>query len=243
MSRLSLLKHVEVVLVRPTHPGNMGAVARAMHNMGLSRLVLVAPASDPLGPEARAMAHRSFHLLEAARVVASLGEAVGHCGLVVGTTGKKPRRQPRPVDVRAAAPEILAYGERNRVALVFGPEATGLTTAEMALCHRLVTVPAAPENPSLNLAQAVLLVGYELRRAAQEEGPAPKRALASARELEGFYEHMARVLLEIGFLKPPADAAAFRALRRIFSRADLSAREVRMLRGIFRQVQWALRNR
>ena len=234
---------VRFVLVRPGSGGNVGAAARAMKNMGFRSLDLVEPRSfDPC--EARRLAHNATDVLGRARHLPTLAAAVADCRWVVGTTrrvGRRRRPTLSPRDFARVASEDQT--ERRPLAVVFGPEEDGLGAPELALCHDVVRIPAHPLQPSLNLAQALLLVAYELRladpRAAAET---PRRVLApeaSAAELEQFYAHLEAALLAVQFVRPDTAPHRMLALRRLLGRARPQPAEVRLLRGICRQVLWA----
>ncbi|HEX6737074.1 MAG TPA: TrmH family RNA methyltransferase [Vicinamibacteria bacterium] len=235
------LNDVDVVLVRPARPANVAAACRALKNMGLSRLTLVGMTPGDIPIEARALAYGAWDLLDGARSVASLEEAVAEVVTVVGTTGRDtPGAQPaRELASRAAS---LAGG--GRLALVFGPESTGLTRRELALCHHTVHVPTSPEHPSLNLAQAVLLLAYELRLAALAGAPGaaaprPRVGAATAGDMEQALGELRTALLAIGYLNPANPEAILAELRQILVRAAVTPREVTLLRGMARQIAWA----
>ncbi len=232
-----LLKRIEIVLVRPLRPGNIGAAARAMKNMGFSRLVLV-DSTDHCSSEAHQMAYGAKEILEGARVVKTLAQAVSTAGLVVGTTVRHHKGYGRLMPLPNLVPEILSYATRQRVTVVFGSERTGLTNDEIALCQRLVVIPTAPVFPSLNLAQAVMVVLYELWKGSSQRIRVPDRKLALSRELEHFYQDLEQLLSAIGFVKGRQGRFILADLRRIFGRAGLDSREVRILRGILRQIRW-----
>ena len=239
-----ILDQVAVVLVEPQSAGNVGASARALHNMGLSSLVLVRPV-DVDDPDARRMAMGGIEVLRGARQVDSLAEAIAGAGLTIATTRRAGKNRGPVLDIRDAAGrarDVAAAG--NQVALVFGREDSGLTTAELDACHLLSRIPAAPDYPSLNLAQAVLIAVYELWRAIQVGGDSrDRRQLATARETEALFRQMASILEEIGFLNPQNPDEIMHALRRLLGRAAMDPREVRILRGVFRQARWAARRR
>ncbi len=224
-----------VVLVGPQGPRNIGAVCRVMRNFGYSDLRLVRPACDHRSLAARYAAVRSQDLLDRARVCQGLGEAVADCRLVLGTTRRSGKnRQQCLLPDRLAG---MAAGVAGRVALVFGREDNGLSNAELQRCHRLVTIPTDPHFPSMNLAQAVAVCLYETAKArflppAVEQREPP----AMAGEVEGMYAHMRRVLLAIGYLNPQNPDHILQTYRRIFGRALLSSREVRVLRGLWHAV-------
>jgi tRNA/rRNA methyltransferase len=235
----SLLDRVAIVLVEPREPGNIGAAARAMANMGLGRLVLVRP-PEFLVPGAFRMALAARPILEGAVVAADLAGALAGFGFVAGTTRRAGAGRRGRVTPRALAAELPALAGANDVALLFGREESGLTNEELQYCQRLVTIPASAAFGSLNLAQSVLLLAYEIFLASETpvgEAAAPRRRAPTA-DLEGLYGQMERVLLEIGYLHPENPARMMRVFRRLIGRAGPDEREVRALRGIFRQVSW-----
>jgi tRNA (cytidine32/uridine32-2'-O)-methyltransferase len=233
---------IRIVLVGTQHPGNMGAAARAMKTMGLTRLLLVAPERSP-GHEAFAMAAGADDVLGEALRYDGLADAVADCSLVLGCTARSRRVQLPELDPREAAARAVAdAGAGRTVALVFGRERTGLTNEELQLCHAAVHIPADPGYSSLNLAAAVQVVAYELRLAllaaagaalAAYAGPAP----ATHAQLEGFFAQLAETLEAIDFHKGRAPESALRKLRRLYMRARPSAAEVRLLRGVLADAQ------
>lgn len=233
---------IRIVLVGPQHPGNIGSAARAMMTMGLGDLAMVAPECFP-DRQANAMAAGADALLDSARVVSTLAEALADCRLVLGCTARSryvalPERSPR-----AAAHELLAASVAAPVALVFGRERTGLTNEELQQCHGAVHIPSVPEFSSLNLAAAVQVLCYELRVAALE-GEASVSLVASEPkaddndepashgELEGMFGHLDRALNAIDFHKGRPSQMVMQRLRRLFMRAQLEKREVRIVHGI-----------
>jgi tRNA/rRNA methyltransferase len=231
------LTSLRIVLVRPRYSGNIGAVARAMRNMGINDLALVNP-SQLCRNAADTMAVHARDVLDMMQVHSSLRAAVADCGLVVGTTCRPGLYRDGALTLRALAPHILAAATANRVALVFGPEDSGLSNDDLRLCHRLVTIPTDPGYTSLNVAQAALLCCYEVFIAAQEEAAAPSRPLAMAERQELMYEKLKRALLKIGFLHGDNPDHIMFALRRILGRAGLEDRDVRILLGMARQIEW-----
>ena len=234
----SALHRLRIVLVEPTHPGNIGATARAMKAMGLDRLCLVAPARFP-SAEATARAAGADDVLHEARVVGSVDEALAGCGLVLGTTARARRIEWPVVDVREGARRAVAQAVETPVAVLFGRERSGLTNAEIDRCHALVRIPAAARFSSLNVAAAVQIVAYEMRLAAGGASvvPAdPEAPSATADELEGFYRHLEATLVRIGYLDPAAPKLLMRRLRRLFSRAGPDRAEINILRGILTAV-------
>jgi tRNA (cytidine32/uridine32-2'-O)-methyltransferase len=231
---------IRVVLVSPSHPGNIGAVARAMKNMALEELVLVRPRQFP-DPEATARASGAHDVLGAARVVGTLAEALRGCGFVAATTSRERDQYFRVLDVREAAPRIVTEALRAPTAVVFGAERTGLTNEELETAHVLIRIPASDAYASLNLAMAVQVVAYELFRArgvavpAAAPGAAP---LASAADMQRLFEHLAQVLEEIDFRDRTQSGTHLMArIRRFLQRAELDENEVNILRGILTAVQ------
>lgn len=236
------LARVDVVLVRPARPANVAAACRALKNMGLRSLAIVDPPEGLDQPEARALAYGAWDVLDAAVRAASLRAAVAGCTLVAGTSGRPYAGAWTP---RRLAMEAPARSGGGRLAVVFGPEASGLSDDELAQCHVRVHIPSDPGHPSLNLAQAVLVIAYELRLAAtgtdtaaiEAEGAAAERA--SAGELEAALDDLRRALLEIGYLSRANPDAVLSEWRALIARAGPTPREITLLRGLARQVQWA----
>lgn len=234
-----------IVLVRPREEGNVGAVCRAMANMGLAELRLVEPAAE-LGGVARAFAVGARDVLEGARRCATFEEAIAPFGRVVGTTSARDRRLPVPVVAPRELPALLALDPpATPTVLVFGSEVGGLTNEELAACDPVVTVPCAPAQPTLNLAQAVLIVAYELYvgTGAGAAGPRAETEVAPpapAAAVEGLFGHLRTVLREVGFERDRTFPGVMRDLRRLAARARPSEREVTLLRGILRRIQNAL---
>jgi TrmH family RNA methyltransferase len=233
---------IRIVLVAPSHPGNIGAAARAMKNMALDELVLVNPKQFP-DAEATARASGAVDVLAAARVVPTLAQALAGCGFVAATTSRDRDQYFRIVDVRDAAARIVAESRRGPAAVVFGAERTGLTNEELETAHALIRIPASAVYPSLNLGMAVQLVTYELYRArgAAPPGPPtepPDAPLAAPEEMERLYGHLAQVLEEIDFRdRTQSGTHLMGRIRRFLQRAELDHNEVSILRGILTAVQ------
>jgi TrmH family RNA methyltransferase len=229
---------IRFILVATRHPGNIGAAARAMKTMGQGGLWLVAPECFPHA-EATARASGADDVLARARVVATLAEAVADCGLVLGTSARLRSQYFWPVlTPREAAPRLAAAGAAGEAAIVFGTERTGLSNADFDLCNGLVNIPSNPEYESLNLAQAVQILAYELRCAAGAAPREPRRAaLAPVAELERLRAHAGEVLTAIDFTDRRGGPHLLRRLARIFGRAALDQEEVNILRGILTAVQ------
>jgi tRNA (cytidine32/uridine32-2'-O)-methyltransferase len=236
MSNDSRLARIRVVLVEPSHPGNIGGAARALKTMGLAQLALVQPRRFP-DPQAEWRAAGAQDVLDAATVHDSLAAAIADCHWVVGT-GMLARRIPWPVrDATDAAAEILALPVEVRVAIVFGRETSGLTNDELQHCHCHLQIPANPEYGSLNLAMAVQVVAYEIYRQSQlrpaEAEPVPwDRPLATTSHVDGLLQHLESALVASRFLDPRNPGQTMTRLRRLFTRVALDETEVQILRGM-----------
>lgn len=232
------LKNICVVLVEPQGPRNIGSVCRAMLNFGIEDLRLVNPQTDHTVHEARQMAVNATTLLERARLYPSLGEALADCTLCYGTTRRFGKYREDLIHPDEAANLLLPETDTGRVALVFGREDKGLHTAELDLCQRFVTIPTDEGLPSMNLAQAVLVCLYEINKAKGGlSGLTHGRTqLASNENLEAMYRHMKQSLTDVEFLNPQNPDHIMRSFRRIFGRAGLNEREVRILQGLWSQM-------
>jgi tRNA/rRNA methyltransferase len=237
MSPPAALDQVRIVLLHTSHPGNIGATARAMKTMGLSRLCLVRPKFFP-HPDAEALAAGGLDVLQRATVCETLDDALTGTVLAVASTARSRDLPHEAVDCREACRRLLVEAQTGDVALVFGAERTGLTIEEVSRCQLLATIDAHSEYPSLNLAQAVQVFAYELRMHA---GIASQAAVSSTpatyEQLEGFYSQLEKVLREIEFLDARHPGRMMRRLRRLFARARLEQEEVNILRGVLRAIQ------
>jgi tRNA/rRNA methyltransferase len=231
------LARIRIVLVRTRHPGNIGAAARAMLTMGLTRLVLVAPHRFP-DAEAVALATGATGILDAASVVTSLDEALRDCGLVIGLSARPREYAGRVLALRDAAEEAVARTVTGDVALVFGTEMSGLSNDELARCGIAATIPTSEEYTSLNVAAAVQVAAYELRVAAGagRVWSAPRFAVATHDEVEALHAHARRTLTAMRFLNPDNPRRLMARLRRLFGRAALEREEVNILRGILARI-------
>ncbi len=234
------LENICVVLVEPQGALNIGSVCRAMMNFGFSDLRLVNPQVDHLGDEARRMAVKASALLESARIFADLPSALADCQMSLGTTRRFGKYREDFLHPDEAGDFLIPFTEKGKAALLFGREDRGLLTAELDLCQRFITIPTDENLPSMNLAQAVAVCLYETSRAAGRAAGkgAGRKRLASGEVLEGLYAHMRRSLLDIGFLDPQNPDHILRSFRRIFGRAGLNEREVRILHGLWSRIDW-----
>jgi TrmH family RNA methyltransferase len=237
------IPRIRFVLVETSHPGNIGAVARAMKNMGLTELVLVKPKEFP-HPEATARASGADDVLAGARVVATLAEGLAGCGLVYATTARTREQYFRVVDAREASERMAAEISAGpaAVAVLFGTERFGLSNEQLLAAHALIRIPANPEYESLNVAMAAQLIAYEIRMAHLAGAPPPRAprdtALATPEDMERFYMHLETVMHEADFRdRTQGGTHLMGRIRRMFNRAELDTNEVNILRGILTAVQ------
>jgi len=234
-------QNIAVVLVDIYNGGNIGSVARAMKNMGLSRLKLVNPFRY-MDEECRAMARGAVDLLSASRVFLSLDEALAGENVVIGTTSGRDRREESTVKTpRDIIPSILRYASSQRVALVFGPERRGLSDAQLARCQYVVSIPTDKEFPVLNLAQSVMIIAYEIFTSNNTEIRPVVSQLASDDKREQMFRQMEQVLVEVGFLSTRNPSHIMRAFRRVLERSSLTPRDVQIFRGAMSQLLWYVR--
>ena len=236
-----MLRQVRIVLVEPSHPGNIGAAARAMKNMGLEQLYLVNPKKFPHA-DATARASGADDLLANAVVRETLDEAVVGCSLVVGASARLRRLSIPQWNPRECAEKIWAEAGSSEIAIIFGREHAGLTNEELGRCHQLVHIPCNPDYSSLNLAAAVQVLCYECRMVAEAELAESDitqkdEPLATADDMTRFYEHLHETLIEIGFLDPENPRIMMQRLRRLFNRARPNEVEMNILRGILTAAQ------
>ena len=241
-------QNIQVVLVNPSHPGNIGAVARAMKNMGLHHLVLVAPRKFP-DPEAQWRAASAVDIIDNARVVETLDEAIGDSQFIVGTSARD-RRIPWPVqDARLTAARIVERSVQEKVSILFGREDSGLNNEELRRCNLHCHIPTHPDYESLNLSMAVQIVCYEIRMA-ELEGTLPsnedshwENPFATSKDMEYFYQHLEETLVELEFLNLAAPKQLMTRLRRLYSRVRLDDMEVQILRGILKETRRVIRQK
>lgn len=243
---MNSLDNIRIVLVNTTHPGNIGAVARAMKNMGLRDLYLVAPKHYP-HEDSVFRAANALDVLDRAVVVPTFEEAIADCGLVIGSSARE-RAIPWPLlGARGATQQAVRETAKHKVAMVFGREDRGLTNEELQRCQLHINIPSNPEYSSLNVAMAVQVVAYELRMAAMsEDKPIDIMAdwdvpFAGGQDVERFFTHLEQTLSEMGFLKADAPKQTSARLRRMFQRTRLDVMEIQMLRGILTSAQYWVR--
>lgn len=230
--------NITVVLHEPHFPENVGAAARAMKNMGIRHLVVVRPMDCDLTRILKMATHNAEDVVLGMEVFDDLREALAPFGYVVGTTARMGSHRQNVTNPRTLARDLIPISRKNRVALLFGTESRGLSNEDLAFCDTLVNIPTA-DFSSLNLAQAVLVILYELFTADREpsEGFTPRRA--NREELEQMYDHLTGALSRINFINPENPEYWMRSIRRFFGRIGIRAREVKIVRGICRQIDWA----
>lgn len=234
-----LLDNVAIVLMQPKYPENIGAAARCAVNMGIPELRVVRSAPPDREKMLKMATHKGAHLIDNLAPYEDLAEALAPFSHVVGTTARRGRKRPVENSPRHMLDIVLPLLENNRIAILFGPEDRGLTNEDLKYCQTKVTIPTA-DFSSLNLAQAVAILCYELYRSARYPGKSMAAApmLASSHELEGMYEHVERILHRIGFLRTEDSSYWLRNIRDFLGRVGLRAKEARIIRGFCRQFLW-----
>jgi tRNA/rRNA methyltransferase len=236
------LEHIAVVLNEPHYPENIGAAVRAAKNMGISRFMVVNPADCDLTRIVRMATHHAEDLVLGIEVYDRLEEALKSFQYVVGTSARRGSHRQFVKDPRQLALELIPISQKNHVAILFGPEASGLANEHIRYCDALVTIPTA-EFSSINLSQAVMIMVYEVFTAASEkkDGAAPR--LATRGELESMYVQLKETLAKIHFINPENPDYWMESIRRFFSRVQLRGRDVQLIRGICRQIDWYVSRR
>jgi tRNA/rRNA methyltransferase len=232
-----MLHNLRIILVRPRGSGNIGSVARAIKNFGAGELAIVGHARTR-SFWARAMAVRGREILADAKCYETIRDAISGCTLVVGTTCRSGLYRSHSQKLKETAAEIIAAAENGKVALIFGPEDHGLINKDLEHCQLLVTIPTHPEYSSLNVAQAAAITLYELHVASLTPSSLNGIRRADAEQIERLFDIMRHSLLKIGFLDSENPEHMLLALRRIFGRGGLEEKDVRILTGMFRQIEW-----
>lgn len=232
-----MLENIAIVLVKPQIPENIGAVARAMNNMGMSRLIVVEPENCDLSRILKMATGTSIDIIEAMEVHDGFLTALSPFQYVVGTTARIGVERPALTNPRKLAQDLIPISQKNSIAILFGPEDRGLSNEHLRYCHTIATIPTS-RFASLNLAQAVMIICYEILLASQEPPQEIIPRLANKFELEGMYDQLRDVLMKIGFINPQNPEHWMLNIRRFLSRIPLRAREVRIIRGICRQMDW-----
>jgi tRNA/rRNA methyltransferase len=233
-------KNISIVLYKPKYAGNIGSVARAAKNMGISNIIVVGKTDFDREEMQQRSTHLAADVLDQIQYLERIDESLGSFNYIVGTTARLGKARGPFIAPRAVAQDIAGISQKNKVALLFGPEDTGLANEELRLCHAVVTIPTSREFTSLNLSHAVMILCYEIFIASSPvttgAQATPKLALSS--ELEGMYEQIKTLLADIEFLNPENPDYWMMHLRRFFGRVSLLSREVKIVRGICRQLAW-----
>jgi tRNA/rRNA methyltransferase len=230
--------NITIVLKGPKYPGNVGSVARCAKNMGIDRLVVVGAKSLPAEEMKLMSTHVAANLVEEIRYRDSLENILGEFEFIVGTTSRQGSVRGPVISPRRMAETLLDVSQHNRVALLFGPEDRGLANDDLRYCHALVTIPTAEAFKSINLSHAVMILCYELLTISRESDGAFTPRLATAAETEGMYRQIQALLARIGFLNPQNPAYWMVHIRRFFARTKLQAKDVKIIRGFCRQMDW-----
>jgi len=235
---------VKIVLVEPAGERNIGSIARVMRNMELTKLTIVNPRCDHLSEDARIMAVHGVEVLAQAEIVDSIPQALYGCNRAIATTGRQ-----RDVYTTLETPkQALPWLKADHItsALIFGPEDRGLSNQELSYAQRFICIPSNPAYPSLNLAQAVGICAYELYQISQESiepEKIPIEDVANLEDLEGYYQHLESMLLQVSYLYPHTAPKKMEKLRRIVNRANVTSQELAMIRGILRQIEWSIEHK
>jgi len=232
------LDNFAVVLHRPHFPENIGSVARACKNMGVKQLIVVDPLNCDLTKILKMATHASEDVVANMEIYDDLEEALGPFQYVVGTTARRGSQRRTITNPREVAEKLVSISQSNRIALLFGPENRGLANRELKYCHVLVTIPTSSEFASLNLAQAVMIILYEIFTASMVTEPEFVPRLASSFELERMYSYLSKTLTKINFINPENPEYWMMNIRRFFGRMQLRARDVKIIMGICRQIEW-----
>ncbi len=230
------LENIRIVLINTFHPGNIGAAARAMKNMGLSNLYLVDPIDFPSG-QATARAAGAQDILEQAKVVSTLDEVLNDCQLVIGTSARTRTFDLPLIDVKTGAVEIMKQTDGANIAILFGRESSGLLNEELSLCNFHLFIPTNPEYPVLNISQALQIVCYEIWLNTQQEDQLDKIEYPLQKDINFFYQHLETVLRKAHFLIPQHEGRAMQKLQRLFNRARPEKEELGMLRGVLSSIE------
>lgn len=230
------LNNIRIVLINTFHPGNIGAAARALKNMGLTNLYLVDPVDFP-HPEADARAAGAQDVLAAATVVSTLDEAIKDCQLVIGTSARNRTFDLPLLDARESATKILPEAQQGQVAILFGRESKGLLNEELSLCNFHMFIPSNPDYPVLNISQAIQIACYEVWQANQQPINTDIAFFPAQKDMSYFYQHLEQVLRKAHFLIPQHEGRAMQKLQRFFNRSRPEAEELGMLRGVLSSIE------
>jgi tRNA/rRNA methyltransferase len=238
MSSKVKTKNISIVLYKPKYAGNIGSVARAAKNMGFSNISVVGTTDLDREEMQKRSTHLAADVLDKIQYFDNIDTALGDFNYIVGTTARLGKARGPFIAPRVIAEKIVNVSRKNKVALLFGPEDTGLANDELRYCHAVVTIPTSREFTSLNLSHAVMILCYEIFVASSTAAKEVTPKLALSSELEGMYGQIKTLLAEMGFLNPENPDYWMMHLRRFFTRAGLLSREVKIIRGICRQLEW-----
>ncbi len=243
MNRRAKTENITIVLNKPKYPGNVGSVARCAGNMGIKKISVVGN-RDLATEEMKQMAtHFAAGIVDRIQHFDELDEALARFQYIVGTTSRRGSARGPVVSPREMAARIVDMSQENEVALLIGPEDTGLSNDDLRFCHLLVTIPTSKHNKSINLSHAAMVLCYEIFVAHMEPLEAFTPRLAASAELEGMYDHMKALLMKIGFLNPENPEFWMMHIRRFLSRTNLFSKEVKIIRGVCRQLEWYMKNK
>jgi tRNA/rRNA methyltransferase len=234
------MENIAIVLKGPKYAGNVGSVARIAKNMGIDKILVVDGRGMPPAEMKQASTHFAAELIDQIVYLNNMGEALAGFEYLVGTTSRRGSVRGPVVSPREMAATLIDISQHNRVGLLFGPEDMGLANADLKLCHGLVTIPTSEQLKSINLSHAVMILCYEIFTAQRNDLEVFTPRLATAAEIEGMYEQIKALLQKIGFLNPQNPEYWMLHIRRFFSRTRLFAKDVKIIRGVCRQLEWRL---
>ncbi len=237
------MKNISIVLQKPKYAGNIGSIARAAKNMGIGNIIVVGAADMDREEMQKRSTHLAADVLDKIQYFDNMDTALGDFNYIVGTTARVGSARGPFIAPRVIAEKIVGISRKNKIALLFGPEDTGLSNDELRYCHAVVSIPTARELKSINLSHAVMIVCYEIFTASLPSIEEATPKLALSKELEGMYGQIKTMLAQIGFLNPENPDYWMMHLRRFFTRAGLLSREVKIIRGICRQLEWYARHK
>jgi len=243
MSVRAKTENITIVLNKPKYPGNVGSVARCARNMGIEKISVVGNRDLALEEMKQMATHFAAGIVDRIQHFDGLDEALARFHYVVGTTSRRGSARGPVVSPREMAARIVDISQENEVALLIGPEDTGLSNDDLRLCHLLVTIPTSKHNKSINLSHAAMILCYEIFVSQMEPMEAFTPRLAASAELEGMYDHMKGLLMKIGFLNPENPEVWMMHIRRFLGRTNLFSKEVKIIRGICRQMEWYMKNK
>ncbi|HUH66898.1 MAG TPA: RNA methyltransferase [Syntrophales bacterium] len=243
MPKRAKTENITIVLNRPKYPGNVGFVARCASNMGIDKVIVVGNRNLAMEEMKQTATHFAAKIIDRIKHVDSLDDALARFQYIVGTTSRRGSARGPVVSPREMAARIVDVSQENEVVLLVGPEDTGLSNDDLRFCHLVVTIPTSRNNRSINLSHAVMILCYEIFAANMEPLEAFAPRLAESGELEGMYTHMKSVLTEIGFLNPENPDFWMMHIRRFLSRTNLLGKEVKIVRGVCRQLDWYMKNK